>query len=96
MMKNSNVIKDYSTSIQNFADHFHFLIEPFSYMIKWKRIHLPMDPTQVFRILILFKGVYIQVYRIRLDAPSIAVNPLHPKYKMERPEVLAIKAKLSA
>ena len=55
-----------------------------------------MDPIHVFTILILFKGVYIQVYRIRFDAPSTAVNPLHPKYKMERPEVLAIKAKLSA
>lgn len=52
-----------------------------------------MDPTHVFKILIRFRGVYIEVYNIRFANPRLAVRPFTPKYKIPNPLVPAAVAK---
>lgn len=59
-------------------------------------LELPIDPTQVFRILILFIGVYTEVYNIKLAAPNPAVRPFTPKYNIPIPVDAATVAKPTA
>lgn len=41
-------------------------------------IYSPKDPIQVFKILILFIGVYIEVYKTKFARPKLAAIPLTP------------------
>lgn len=52
-----------------------------------------MDPTHVFKILIRFSGVYIEVYSIRFASPRLAVSPFTPKCKIPNPLKPAVVAK---
>lgn len=60
------------------------------------KINTPIDPIHVFRMLILFIGVYTDVYKIKLAAPKLAVNPFTPKYNILKPVVAATVAKPTA
>lgn len=41
-------------------------------------IYLPIEPTHVFKILIRFIGVYMDVYNIKFAAPKAAVKGFAP------------------
>lgn len=56
-------------------------------------LFLPIDPTQVFKILIRFNGVYTEVYRIKFAAPSAAVKPLTPSANVVTPAMPETTAK---
>lgn len=58
--------------------------------------NIPTDPSHVFRIDILFIGVYTDVYSKRLPAPNAAVSGLTPKYNTPSPVALVTAAKLMA
>lgn len=46
------------------------------------------EPTQVFIMLIRFRGVYANVYKARLNAPNPATIGFTPLYKRHSPVVL--------
>lgn len=50
----------------------------------------------MFIILILLRGVYIEVYRMRFVTPNAAVNAFMPKYKVVTPVTAQTEAKLKA
>lgn len=50
----------------------------------------------MFKILILFKGVYIEVYKIKFARPKLAAIPLTPQYKIPIPVRLDAAAKVIA